>query len=99
MVVNISSGKPYDVYVGRGRCPRTGKRSIWGNPFMLGRDGTRDEVIAKYLEWIVRQPELMRQLPSLSGKILACWCLPARCHASVLVELANEVKEKGEEDP
>ena len=30
---------PNSVYVGR--------PSIWGNPFAIGRDGTRDEVIAK----------------------------------------------------
>ncbi len=29
-----------------------GRSSRWGNPFVLGRDGTRDEVIAKYL-WYV----------------------------------------------
>jgi hypothetical protein len=34
------------VYVGR-----PGK---WGNPFVIGRDGSRDEVIAKYRAWIVR---------------------------------------------
>jgi hypothetical protein len=32
--------EPYDVYIGR--------PSKWGNPFQIGRDGTRDEVIAKY---------------------------------------------------
>ena len=26
---------------------------------MIGRDGTRDEVIAKYRAWIVQQPALM----------------------------------------
>jgi hypothetical protein len=25
-------------------------KSKWANPFHIGRDGTRDEVIAKYLE-------------------------------------------------
>lgn len=71
----------YDVYVGR--------PSIFGNPFEIGKDGTREEVIAKYKAWIVDQPELMAKLPELKGKILACWCAPRSCHADVLLELAN----------
>jgi hypothetical protein len=97
MVINISSGKPYDVYVGRGRCPRTGVKSIWGNPFIPGRDGTRDEVIDKYLEWIVKQPELMARLNELVDKKLGCYCSPANCHGTVLAELAKEIKGKSEE--
>ncbi len=31
--------EPYDVYVGR--------PSKWGNPFVIGRDGRRGEVIRK----------------------------------------------------
>jgi len=38
----------YDVYVGR--------PSPWGNPFVIGRDGTREEVIAKYAAWVRTQP-------------------------------------------
>jgi Domain of unknown function (DUF4326) len=52
---------------------------------VIGRDGTRDEVIAKYRGWIVRQPTLMAALPELRGKDLICWCAPSRCHAEVLV--------------
>ena len=66
-----------------------GRPSKWGNPFMIGRDGTRDQVIAKYRDWIVRQPALMGALDELRGKHLVCWCAPERCHADVLVELAN----------
>ena len=36
--------EPYDVYIGR--------PGPWGNPFEIGTDGTREEVIAKYEEWI-----------------------------------------------
>lgn len=34
--------------------------SKWGNPFVIGRDGTRDEVIDKFEKWIQTQPELRR---------------------------------------
>jgi uncharacterized protein DUF4326 len=58
--------------------------------FVIGRDGSRDEVIAKYRAWIVRQPALMAALHELRSKDLICWCAPERCHAEVLIELANE---------
>jgi Domain of unknown function (DUF4326) len=76
--------EPYDVYVGRGRGSR------WGNPFRTPRDGTREQVIAKYEHWLVHQPELMAALPQLRGKILGCWCAPKPCHADVLLRLAND---------
>ncbi len=61
----------------------------WGNPFIVGRDGPREEVIEKYREWIVDQSELMAQLPMLKGKRLGCYCHPLPCHGDVLVELAE----------
>ena len=65
-----------------------GRPSRW-EPFVIGRDGMRDEVIAKYRAWIVQQPALMAALPELRNKDLVCWCAPNRCHAEVLIELAN----------
>ena len=66
-----------------------GRPSTWGNPFVIGRDGTRDDVIAKYRGWIVRQPALILALHELRGKHLVCWCAPDKCHADVLIEFAN----------
>jgi hypothetical protein len=66
------------------------KGSKWGNRFVIGKDGTRAEVIAKYEAWIHNQPELMAQLGELRGKDLVCWCAPAACHGDVLLLLANE---------
>jgi hypothetical protein len=69
---------------------RVDRKTIWGNPFYEGRDGTRDDVIDKYAAWVVTQPHLMAKLPGLRGKILGCWCVPAkRCHAEVLAALAD----------
>lgn len=59
----------------------------WGNPFLIGRDGTRAEVIEKYREWILTQPHLLAQLPMLRGKRLGCYCAPAPCHGDILIEL------------
>lgn len=70
-----------DVYIGR--------PSKWGNPFAIGRDGAREEVIEKYREWIMTQPNLLSSLGELKGKILGCWCAPRACHGDVLAELAD----------
>ena len=61
----------------------------WGNPFVIGRDGTRDDVIARYELWLLEQPELVDALPELAGKTLGCWCAPRACHGDVLARLAN----------
>jgi hypothetical protein len=72
----------FDVYIGR--------PSVWGNPFVIGKDGTRLEVIAKYRAYLQGQPSLMaRARQELRGKVLACWCAPLACHGDVLAEVAN----------
>ena len=63
--------------------------SKWANPFKIGLDGRRAEVIAKYRAWLVQQPALMAALPELRGQDLACRCAPLPRHADVLLELAN----------
>lgn len=67
-----------------------GRPSRFGNPFVIGRDGTREEVIAKYRAWIMTQPDLLAALPELRGQDLLCWCAPKPCHGDVLLELANQ---------
>lgn len=69
----------YDVFIGR--------PSLWGNPFEIGKDGTRKEVVQKYRIWIQTQPELLTQIETLRGKILGCWCCPLECHGEVLLEI------------
>jgi len=81
MVVHCKR-EPFDVYIGR--------PSKWGNPFVVGVDGSRDEVIEKYEEWILNQQELVAALPELRGKVLGCWCAPLSCHGDVLIRLSKE---------
>ncbi len=94
MVINLTDtpfdGKT-DVYIGRASPRKRLKQSIWANPFRIGRDGDREEVIMKYRKWIVLQPGLMARLPELRGKRLACWCAPDACHGEVLIELLKEM--------
>ena len=78
----------YDIYIGRAS-PRKGlKASVWANPFKIGRDGTRAEVIAKYRAYLQTRPDLLAHLAELRGKRLACWCAPEPCHGDVRAELA-----------
>jgi hypothetical protein len=77
-VIHVSD-QPYDVYIGR--------PGPWGNPYQIGKDGTRTEVLAKYREYILANKALLTRLPELRGKTLGCWCKPLRCHGDVLVEL------------
>jgi hypothetical protein len=66
-----------------------GRPSKWGNPFVVGRDGTREQVIERYEAWLLENEELMAALAQLRGKVLGCWCAPRACHGDVLVRLAN----------
>ena len=66
-----------------------GRPSKWGNPFKIGRDGNREQVIAKYREWLLDNEALMDDLHELEGHDLYCFCSPLPCHAEILIELAN----------
>ncbi|KAA9007297.1 DUF4326 domain-containing protein [Paenibacillus spiritus] len=90
-VVNKYHKVPYDVYIGRG--------SIWGNPFVIGKDGDRDDVIRKYAEWIKAQPQLLNRLHELKGKTLCCFCKPKACHGDILAELADNLAPESDECP
>lgn len=79
MRVVHKSRSQYDVYIGRG--------SRWGNPFEIGKDGSREEVCAKYLGYLLDSPELLAALPSLKGKVLGCFCAPKLCHGDIIVHI------------
>ena len=79
------------VYIGP-RMFRGGWRlpaSKWANPWLPYRDGTREEALARYRAYLLRQPELLAALPELRGRVLGCWCKPLTCHGDVLAELAD----------
>jgi len=68
-----------------------GRPSKFGNPFVIGQHGSRDDVIEKYEAWLRSQPALMAAAKrELKGKSLVCWCAPQRCHGDVLMRIANE---------
>ena len=60
-----------------GDAVRIDRKSRWGNPFRLGRDGDRAEVIERYRAWLWQRIESgdvpLADLAALNGKQLACW--------------------------
>ena len=86
----------YDVYIGR--------PSKWGNPYSH-KEGTkaefkvdtREEAIAKYMDYILNNKELLDDLPELIDQTLGCWCYPKTCHGDILVELVEKMYRKNEE--
>ena len=71
-------------YVGRG--------SAWGNPFKIGVDGDRAEVIAKFKAYAeAKYKEDPTWLYALRGKDLVCFCAPLPCHADIIIELIGSL--------
>jgi hypothetical protein len=79
------------VYVGRAM-----HRSGWhlaasplACPFRPGRDGSREDVIEKYRDYIAERQDLIEIARGLEGHRLGCWCAPLPCHADVIAEIAD----------
>lgn len=85
-VHHIKDRKPGDIYIGR--------PSVLGNPFVIGRDGSRQQVIERYTVWLHDQftakPEFwFGMLRTIRGRRLICYCKPLACHGDVLAALAD----------
>ena len=84
------SGTPLGaVYIGRG--------SPFGNLKVIGKDGTRAEVIQWYRGWLAdklisRDPIIETTFKDLKeDSKLLCFCHPAPCHGAVIVEYWKEI--------
>jgi hypothetical protein len=81
----------------RGLFVRVDRATRWGNPFVLGRDGDRATVIARYRDHhLPSPPDLVARLGKLRGKALGCWCAPHACHGDVLIQ---EMARRGPSTP
>jgi len=91
-VVNKYKEK-YTHYIGRG--------SRFGNPFMIGKDGNREEVILLYEEYIRKlieekiegknNPKLPNAIYDLpEDAILGCYCKPKNCHGDIIIKIWKE---------
>ena len=95
-MIHIENKRTYrgdGIYVGRKMPGIPG--SVLGNPFRIGRDGTRVQVIAKYRRWLWEQIKLkneaydeLRRIADLARRgdvTMVCWCAPELpCHATVI---------------
>jgi hypothetical protein len=74
------------VYIGRG--------SKWGNPYVIGQHGNRDQVVDLYEGALFSRLDsgtlTLKDIAALHGKDLVCFCAPHRCHGHVLEEAAAE---------
>lgn len=73
------------------RFVRIDRNTEWGNPFEMGKDGDRDTVCDSYEIFFPRKFSLHNRLDELKGKVLGCWCYPARCHGMYLAAKIEEV--------
>jgi hypothetical protein len=92
-VIRIENKKTY-----RGKGIYIGRPSLIGNPFRIGEHGTREQVIARYREWlwqqVKRQNGVYRELCRLADEArkgdltLICWCKEQRrevaCHGDTV---------------
>lgn len=70
-----------------------GRPSALENPFVMGKDGDRDEVVRKFTHHFTRA--LMRRVPEIENAfralrptdILMCFCDPKPCHGHVIRDL------------
>lgn len=95
------------VYIGR-KCGKF-EGSILGNPFKIGRDGNREEVVEKYRQWLWRESNknnrdnpIWKELEALVKKhrlwgdiTLVCWCAPQECHGDVLKRCLEWMEKEG----
>jgi len=82
-VVNLKKEK-YDLYIGRG--------TVWGNPFVIGKDGTREEVINKFEKIARTNSALIQFIKDLPENIiLGYYCKPKACHGDIIIKIWKEL--------
>lgn len=88
--MSVNMNDPDIVYIGRG--------SIWGNPFKIGCNKTRDDVIGWYRTYLwsqIRDGDVtIDMLKALDGKRLACYCAPLKCHGDIIKSAVEWAKEQ-----
>lgn len=88
------------IYIGRSNYKLNLKRSPLANPYSIGKDGDRQEVIRKYRRWlferiyagdraVIRELMVIREKAKSDrypdGVELVCYCKPQKCHGDVIV--------------
>lgn len=80
---------------------RIDRRSPLGNPFRIGLDGTRSEVVEKYQQLVapgaVSGTRYLLQIIEAARKgdvVLVCHCAPKLCHGDVIKEEVEKFLEE-----
>lgn len=78
---------------GHPRAVRIGEGTPWENPFVAGRDGSRDDVVRQFDLWVRHSPDqqarrMRESIGQLIGRDLLCVCAPRACHGDVLISMA-----------
>lgn len=92
-IVNIKSGARYDIYCGRAnKWYGEPVDSTFCNPFVIGKDGSRQEVIEKFKQYAATNKTIMNELYLIDDKTLGCYCnYPEEdCHCRILIELRQK---------
>lgn len=93
VVANAQSDKNLICWAEReGISVRIDRGTRYGNPFVMGEDGTRDDVCDAFeMHYLPHKPSINSRIKSgeLCGKVLICHCYPERCHGNCLADLAN----------
>lgn len=78
----------YDIYIGRGRCPRTGAAGRWAGPSPTRADSGREAEMARYADWLREELDAERvgleELAALDGKTLGYRSRSEAWHGEVL---------------
>ena len=106
-VVFVYSGEPYDIYIGRGRDPRTQKLGRLGNPYSHKevscakfKVATVEDAVQAYREYRYGlRPEspadwaarLRWIRENLRGKILGCWCNSPKAKSKIKTPCHGDV--------
>jgi hypothetical protein len=88
------------IYIGRSNQTYQLRSSPLQNPFRIGRDGNREQVINKYQKWLHKQVKIglaghsnsafnklvqIAKLVKMGKSVqLTCWCKPKLCHGDVI---------------
>lgn len=94
VVANQNADKNLILWAERtGKAVRIDRSSKYGNPFILGQDGDRDEVCDWFENnYLPLKRSIKEDLSKLKGKVLICHCHPQRCHGDCLAKNANKTK-------
>jgi hypothetical protein len=98
------------VYIGRGYNSEhinsnvpIDSRGWLGNPYRVGRHGSREEVVEKFMNDFIQKlnsnAEFRRAVAELEGETLGCWCQRAHeddgdlCHGEVIKRAVEKLNE------